>query len=266
LSDFGIARHDDDAHLTQTGMVIGTGAYMAPEQVEARPVTAAADIYALGLVLLECLTGTAAFPGAPAEAALARLARQPDIPTLPAPWPALLTSMTAREPGGRPSAADVAAQLRGAPPITTVAPTTVAPTTVAAATPAEVSATDVLPARTTTRPRTRASRGPLVATMIAIALAVAALAAFALTRADDDGGGADSSTTTTTVAQLASTTTTTIAPTTTINACAQQQAQRDALDAQAAQIDEILKGKAAADAKRELDVQRKALDEALKSC
>lgn len=264
LSDFGIARHDDDTHLTQTGMVIGTGAYMAPEQVEARDVTAAADIYSLGLVLLECLTGTAAFAGAPSEAALARLARQPDIPTLSAPWPRLLASMTARDPSERPSAADVAAQLRGAPPATGIAATAVVaePVVTTSVVPSEVSATDVFAIPATTGHRARSRRGPLVAT-IAVAV-LAALAALALTRVGDDGSN-DSGTTTTTVAGLSPTTGTT-APTTTVDACTRDQAARNALAAQEEEIDQALKGRAAQDAKREIQAHKKALDEALKSC
>jgi serine/threonine protein kinase len=58
LTDFGIARLADAGALTGTGDVIGTIAYMAPEQAEGRRVTAAADLYALALVLYEALSGT----------------------------------------------------------------------------------------------------------------------------------------------------------------------------------------------------------------
>ena len=74
LADFGIARLlGDTARHTRTGTAIGTAAYLAPEQVRGEDVTGAADTYALGLVLLEALTGRRAFPGSPTEAALARL-------------------------------------------------------------------------------------------------------------------------------------------------------------------------------------------------
>src|SRR4029077_15237425 len=90
LGDFGIAQFADDTALTGTATTIGTAAYMAPEQIAGSQVTAKADIYALGLVLLESLTGDRAFQGPPHEAALMRLARDPEIPaSLPAPWPAL---------------------------------------------------------------------------------------------------------------------------------------------------------------------------------
>jgi eukaryotic-like serine/threonine-protein kinase len=58
LTDFGIARLADAAALTGTGDVVGTIAYMAPEQAEGRRVTGAADLYSLALVLFEALTGT----------------------------------------------------------------------------------------------------------------------------------------------------------------------------------------------------------------
>jgi eukaryotic-like serine/threonine-protein kinase len=58
LTDFGIARLADAAALTRTGDVVGTIAYMAPEQAEGGRVTGAADLYALALVLYEALSGT----------------------------------------------------------------------------------------------------------------------------------------------------------------------------------------------------------------
>ncbi|MFH1467547.1 MAG: serine/threonine-protein kinase [Pseudomonadota bacterium] len=60
LLDFGIARATDSAGLTQTGMVLGSPAYLPPERWEDRPVTPATDIYALGLCLYEALAGRAA--------------------------------------------------------------------------------------------------------------------------------------------------------------------------------------------------------------
>ena len=113
LADFGIARlAADTAHLTAQGLMVGTVGYLSPEQVTGADVGPAADVYALGLTLLEALTGAQAYPGSAPEAALARLTALPSIPeTLPPPWPDLLRRMTAVDAYDRPTAADVAAIL-----------------------------------------------------------------------------------------------------------------------------------------------------------
>ncbi|MHA7278090.1 serine/threonine-protein kinase [Arthrobacter sp. Hz1] len=116
LTDFGIARLMDGTRLTATGQSIGTAAYLSPEQAEGISVTPASDIYSLGLVLLECLTGNTAFPGPAAASAAARLYRGPPVPVaLGSGWTQLLQAMTARDPLDRPSAADTALALRSLP-------------------------------------------------------------------------------------------------------------------------------------------------------
>jgi serine/threonine protein kinase len=113
LADFGIARLVDSAHVTRTGEVLGTPAYFAPEQVAGESVGPPADVYALGVMLLECLTGRRPFEGTAMEVAMARLSRDPEIPaTLPQPWQVLLRAMTARDPAARPTAATVADSVR----------------------------------------------------------------------------------------------------------------------------------------------------------
>jgi serine/threonine protein kinase len=113
LSDFGIARLVGAMdHHTRTGETIGSPAYLAPEQVSGGPATPAIDIYSLGLVLLECLTGQRAYTGTPVEAALARLRTAPIIPVSLGPtWCALLESMTRLDPTQRPTASHVVARL-----------------------------------------------------------------------------------------------------------------------------------------------------------
>ncbi|WP_134768022.1 serine/threonine-protein kinase [Nocardioides sp. 1609] len=113
LSDFGIARLvGSEDQLTLDGNVVGTAAYIAPEQVRGQRVSGAADVYALGLLLLESLTGERCFPGPATEAALARLHQGPLIPTsLPAGWPGLLVAMTALDPDDRPTAQATAERL-----------------------------------------------------------------------------------------------------------------------------------------------------------
>ncbi len=112
LADFGIARLLDDARMTATGTVIGTATYLSPEQAQGTTVGTASDVYSLGLVLLECLTGERAFPGTAIESVLARLTRDPEIPsTLGDSWSSLLAAMTQRLPEDRPEAPSVAATL-----------------------------------------------------------------------------------------------------------------------------------------------------------
>jgi eukaryotic-like serine/threonine-protein kinase len=144
LTDFGIARLIDSAKVTSTGMMVGTASYLAPEQVAGEPVGPPADVYALGLVLLECLTGQREYAGATVEVALARLTRSPAVPDdLPSGWPGLLRAMTDRDPARRPTPTEAAREL------TAIATGGDATTVLAAAAPA--GSTTVLP-RTTVAP------------------------------------------------------------------------------------------------------------------
>ena len=113
LADFGIARLIDATHLTSTGAVLGTAGYLSPEQALGHPIGPPSDVYSLGLVLLEAVTGVRSYPGTAIESAMARLQRQPEIPAeLGAAWHDVLTGMTAREPGDRLTSADAAVRLR----------------------------------------------------------------------------------------------------------------------------------------------------------
>ena len=80
LTDFGIARILDGTRLTATGTMVGTAAYLSPEQSRGADLGPASDIYSLGLVLLECIKGEVEFPGSAVESAVARLHRAPAIP------------------------------------------------------------------------------------------------------------------------------------------------------------------------------------------
>ncbi|MFB4426992.1 serine/threonine-protein kinase [Streptomyces sp. QL37] len=105
LADFGISRLLDATSHTATGTLIGTAAYLSPEQVLGEPVGRPADIYALGLVLLECLTGRIEYDGGPLEAAIARLHRRPALPHgLPEQLRILLQAMTDLDERNRPTA------------------------------------------------------------------------------------------------------------------------------------------------------------------
>lgn len=132
LTDFGIARLVDGTRLTSTGSIIGTVSYLSPEQALGEDVGAPTDVYALGLVLLECLTGCRTFPGTAAESTMARVVRDPEIPArLGTAWVDLLSRMTRRDPASRPTAREVAAELRtGRAPTSTVDEPTAASTRV----------------------------------------------------------------------------------------------------------------------------------------
>ena len=113
LSDFGIVRLLGSERLTSVDFMLGTASYLAPEQARGSDVGPVADVYSLGLVLIEAATGVRSFDGPPLEAVVARLARDPEVPGhLPPPWPALLAAMTASDPAARPTAAQVAQLLR----------------------------------------------------------------------------------------------------------------------------------------------------------
>lgn len=112
LTDFGIARFFESSRLTATGSLIGTATYFSPEQARGEAVGTPTDIYALGLVLIECLTGKPAYPGSGLESALARLSRQPSVPETVGPdWLALITAMTNERPQDRPTAGEVGRSL-----------------------------------------------------------------------------------------------------------------------------------------------------------
>ncbi|GAB3575009.1 serine/threonine-protein kinase [Leifsonia lichenia] len=113
LADFGIAHLIGAERLTTDGTVIGTAAYLSPEQVAGAEPGAPADIYSLGLVLLEALTGRRSYPGTPVESVSARAAHDPRIPsTLPDDWRGMLAAMTARDQTLRPTAMETAVMAR----------------------------------------------------------------------------------------------------------------------------------------------------------
>jgi eukaryotic-like serine/threonine-protein kinase len=104
LTDFGIAQARDTTPLTRTGMVVGTAQYLSPEQAQGMEVTAASDVYSLGVVGYECLTGARPFDGASQVAiALAHINRPP--PPLPGHIPPavrlLVERALAKDPADR---------------------------------------------------------------------------------------------------------------------------------------------------------------------
>jgi hypothetical protein len=213
LADFGIAQLAGSASLTMAGWTMGTPAYLAPEQLEGGEVGPAADVYALGLVVLEAATGERAFPGEGMAAALARLDRPVAVPdTLPAGLAAALRAMTAPEPGDRPSAAAAAALLTAgadagataALPVAATA-TTAVPRPMPAAPPPGPAAAHA----GATGPR-RSGPGARRAVLAAAGVVLAVLLALALADAVSNSGWLPDAPATTTT-----TTTTTTVPATT---------------------------------------------------
>ncbi|WP_107249498.1 serine/threonine-protein kinase [Carbonactinospora thermoautotrophica] len=108
LADFGIARGLGTQTLTQTGRVMGTPHYFSPEQSAGQRATPASDIYALGVVAYECLSGRRPFDAAtPVALALAHLREEPPpLPDhIPAGVRALVARAMAKDPAQRPASA-----------------------------------------------------------------------------------------------------------------------------------------------------------------
>ena len=129
----GGARHDESTSLSLAmsaeNEIVGTPAYMAPEQVEGGPVTPATDVYALGVVLYEMVTGALPFVGeTPIKTATKRLHEPPPSPRVRVPdvdplWEATILRCLARRPEDRfASAGDVVSALEGASPSAGAAP------------------------------------------------------------------------------------------------------------------------------------------------
>jgi serine/threonine protein kinase len=134
LTDFGISRAVDSVPLTQTGQVLGTAQYLSPEQALGQSATAASDIYALGVVGYEMLTGERPFDtGSVVSTALAHV-NQPPPPlpeTVPHGLADVISAAMAKAPADRPVSAAEMARALGMPsaafaspePVVPVAPT-----------------------------------------------------------------------------------------------------------------------------------------------
>jgi tetratricopeptide (TPR) repeat protein/tRNA A-37 threonylcarbamoyl transferase component Bud32 len=128
ITDFGLAlRSNQDVSLstiTGTGELLGTPAYMSPEQVEGKELTTASDVYSLGLVLYQMVTGTRAFEDTtPLSMAVKRVKEDPvpprkSVPDLDRRWESVILRCLERDPKDRYQTADqVAEALRSDAPI-----------------------------------------------------------------------------------------------------------------------------------------------------
>ncbi|MEV0896044.1 protein kinase [Actinoplanes sp. NPDC049802] len=143
ITDFGIARHEDAGRLTVSGAILGTPTYLSPEQVRGEPAGPLSDVYSLGLVAYECLSGEKPFVGDnPYAVALQRLQSAPRTMkvALPPPVASVVEHALAVDPRARwQSAADLAHAARA----TTTGPVSAAPPVPAAASPVPAAASPV---------------------------------------------------------------------------------------------------------------------------
>jgi hypothetical protein len=215
LADFGIVRLDGADTITTGGRALGTPAYVAPEQVRGEPVGPAADVFSLGLVVLEAVTGERTFDGQGLAAAMARLEERVEVPESVSPrLRAALVAMTEPEPDRRPTAATCALLLGEALEGATEAIPVAATATTAIPVPAPAGVSVPGRGRTGPTPWERAERAvrrhPQRTLAIALGVVLLLLAQWSA-RDGVLGSGIDvPATTSTTVAP-----TTTLAPTTT---------------------------------------------------
>ncbi len=197
--DFGIARTTDGVNLTQTASVLGTAPYMSPEQAMGQPADARSDIYSLGCVLYEMLTGKPPFMGDLPAAVLhqhVRVAPKPPgalNPNVPPALDALVLQMLAKSPEDRPQTAaevrDRLAALDTATAATTPLPPAPPPPIRTVPLPPPPAPDPVPPTRSVTPPGRKRGPGAWVALVVIGIVLLGAAVAYAVS-----GGGSGHST------------------------------------------------------------------------
>ncbi len=198
LVDFGIAKEQDtESNFTKAGAVVGTPHYMSPERATGKPIDARSDLYALGVVFYEMLTGKKLYEGADTFAISYAHVYEP-IPTLPPPYEkyqGLLNKMVAKDPNDRfQSAAELREAL--AQPATVGEPSTSATVAVS---PSQIdtgsrAAAVAAEAPAPAAPARRLPAMPVLA-VAAVLLLAAIVAVVALNRGGPTPGGGDNLTT-----------------------------------------------------------------------
>ena len=186
VTDFGIARSlDVEAGMTQTGTVLGTSSYIAPEQAGGRPVDALTDVYSLGVVVFELLTGDVPFSGGTFVAVALRHVNEPppfvlDLrPDVPVRLANAVDRALAKDPRDRfPSMRAFVAELEACLAELGSEPSE------------DATAIRRRPVVRESRPRPRRARrraGPLLLLLVGLALLAAVVAATLIFRSSDDG-------------------------------------------------------------------------------
>jgi tRNA A-37 threonylcarbamoyl transferase component Bud32 len=240
LADFGIASVQGDPNLTATGVVIGSPAYMAPEQATGGTVTSAADLWSLGATLYFAVEGEPPFGKADTLSTLTAVVHDPPRPALRAgPLTPLFDRLLRKDPDERPTAAEATRLLAGTATDTAASATTVAVAadrTQAMTRPHEERAPVPTPAASGREravvPPARRRQFPLGATLAVLTLLLVAAAAYVALNANGDQREEDATTDTTAASTTAApsttakpgATTTTAGPATTTTASASTQA------------------------------------------
>ncbi|WP_425555718.1 serine/threonine-protein kinase [Kitasatospora kazusensis] len=133
--DFGVARAVESTRLTMTGHAFGTPGYLAPEQAEGREVTGAADVFALGAVLVAAAGGSAFGEGTPMMLMYRSVHVEPDLSRVPAGMSGIVRACLEKDPALRPTTEQLLDALTGGldtphpPTLVVPSPTLVAPPT-----------------------------------------------------------------------------------------------------------------------------------------
>jgi eukaryotic-like serine/threonine-protein kinase len=199
VADFGIARDRASDSLTQTGSVMGTANYFSPEQAQGQPVDGRSDVYSLGVVLYEMVTGRTPFTGdSPVAVAYQHVREAPVppsqlVPDLPAAMERVILHALAKNPAERyQTADDLRADLvryeRGQP-VTAIVSEATGATAAATEVAGATQVAQETPRRTGPPPKKRRRTGVIIFAVLGLALLAGAVLWILLAGRDDGGGG-----------------------------------------------------------------------------